>query len=180
MVVAEAVKAIGININVEVYDNATLKEYRDDPTKYDIFSSGLSDKNDPSEVVFLDAAWSGFWDNAEKDALVEQLAGAVDFEDRYDIWEQICELIYQEVPNITFGERINPIVYQKDVHNIFDTKQKLFWNTGWRVRAEVSRNNGRRHLEGRYARPSPPFCLFSLTSSGVKFRRAGPGSLKTE
>ena len=129
MVVAEAVKAIGININVEVYDNATLKEYRDDPTKYDIFSSGLSDKNDPSEVVFLDAAWSGFWDNAEKDALVEQLAGAVDFEDRYDIWEQICELIYQEVPNITFGERINPIVYQKDVHNIFDTKQKLFWNT---------------------------------------------------
>ena len=129
MVVAEAVKPIGIAINVEVYDNATLKEYRDDPTKYDIFSSGLSDKNDPSEVVFLDAAWAGFWDSEEKNALVDQLTDAVDFEDRYAIWEQICELIYEEVPNITFGERINPIVYQKYVHNIFDTKQKFFWNT---------------------------------------------------
>ena len=129
MVVAEAVKAIGISVDVQVYDNATLKEYRDDPEKYDMFSTGLSDKNDPSEVVFLESGWAGFWDSEAKNALVDQLSSAVDFEDRYAIWEQICELIYEEVPNITFGERINPIVYQKYVHNIFDTKQKFFWNT---------------------------------------------------
>lgn len=129
MVVAEAVKPIGINMDVQVYDNATLKEYRDDPTKYDMFSSGLGDKNDPSEVVFLDSAWAGFWDSEAKNALVEELSNAVEFEDRYAIWEEICQLVYEEVPNITFGERINPIVYQKYVHNLFDTKQKFYWNT---------------------------------------------------
>ena len=45
------------------------------------------------------------------------------------IWEEICQLVYEEVPNITFGARINPIVYQKYVHNLFDTKQKFYWNT---------------------------------------------------
>lgn len=129
MVVAEAVKPIGINMDVQVYDNATLKEYRDDPTKYDMFSSGLGDKNDPSEVVFLDSAWAGFWDSEAKNALVEELSNAVDVEDRYAIWEEICQLVYEEVPNITFGERINPVVYQKYVHNLFDTKQKFYWNT---------------------------------------------------
>ena len=129
MVVAEAVKPIGINMDVQVYDNATLKEYRDDPTKYDMFSSGLGDKNDPSEVVFLDSAWAGFWDSEAKNTLVEELSNAVDVEDRYAIWEEICQLVYEEVPNITFGERINPIVYQKYVHNLFDTKQKFYWNT---------------------------------------------------
>lgn len=129
MVVADAVKPIGITMDVQVYDNATLKEYRDNPERYDMFSSGLGDKNDPSEVVFLDSSWAGFWDSDEKNALVEELAGAVEFEDRYAIWEEICQLVYEEVPNITFGERINPIVYQSYVHNLFDTKQKFYWNT---------------------------------------------------
>lgn len=129
MVVAEAVKPAGIKIDVQVYDNATLKEYRGNPEKYDMFSSGLSDKNDPSEVVFLEPTWAGFWDSPEKDALVEQLASAVEYEERYAIWEQICQLIYEQVPNITFGERINPIVYQKNIHDLFDTKQKFYWNT---------------------------------------------------
>lgn len=129
MVVAEAVKDVGINMDVQVYDNSTLKEYRDDPTKYDIFSGGLSDKDDPTQVVFLNSSWAGFWENDERDRLVEQLSQETDFDTRYAIWTDICKLIYEEVPNITFGERINPIVYRSNVHNIFDTKQKYYWNT---------------------------------------------------
>ena len=129
LLVAESVKPIGIKIDVQMYDNSTLKEYRDDPTKYDIFSGGLSDKADPTQVVFLNPEWAGFWDNAEKDRLVEQLAQETDFDARYAIWTDICKLIYEEVPNITFGERINPIVYCSNVHNIFDTKEKYYWNT---------------------------------------------------
>ena len=129
MLVAESVKPIGITIDVQMYDNSTLKEYRDDPTKYDIFSGGLGDKADPTQVVFLNPDWAGFWDNAEKDRLVEELSQETDFDARYAIWTDICKLIYEEVPNITFGERINPIVYRGNIHNIFDTKEKYYWNT---------------------------------------------------
>lgn len=129
MVVAEAVKPIGINIDVQVYDNSTLKEYRSNADKYDIFSGGLGDKDDPTQVVYLDPTWPGFWQNDEKEALVKQLSSETDFDTRYKIWTEICKLCYEEVPNITFGERINPIVYRSNVHNIFETKQKYYWNT---------------------------------------------------
>ncbi|HWQ59428.1 MAG TPA: ABC transporter substrate-binding protein [Clostridia bacterium] len=129
IVVAQMVQQIGITMDVQVYDNATLKEYRDDATKYDIFSSGLSSKVDPTQVVFLDSSWAGFWSNERKDELCAQLASETDYEKRYAIWQELYALVYEEVPNISFGERINPIVYRSNVHNIFDTLQKFYWNT---------------------------------------------------
>ncbi len=129
IVVAQMVKQIGIEMDVQVYDNPTLKQYRNDPTKYDIFSGGLGDKPDPTQVVWMDETWAGFWSNETKNELAEQLANETDFDKRYAIWTEICKLVYEEVPNITFGERINPVVYRNYVHNIFDTKQKYYWNT---------------------------------------------------
>ena len=77
----------------------------------------------------MDETWAGFWSNETKNELAEQLANETDFDKRYAIWTEICKLVYEEVPNITFGERINPVVYRNYVHNIFDTKQKYYWNT---------------------------------------------------
>lgn len=129
IVVAQMASQIGINIDVQVYDNATLREYRGDPTKYDMFSSGLTAKVDPTQISFMDETWAGFWSNDEKDALLETMSTTDDFDTRYNAWVQLQQLIYTEVPNITFGERISPIVTQKSVHNLFETTQKYYWNT---------------------------------------------------
>lgn len=125
----QMVEQIGINVDVQVYDNATLKEYRSDPTKFDIFSGGLTAKDDPTQIAFMDETWAGFWSNEKKDELLEIMTTTMDFDTRYDAWVELQKLLYEEVPNINFGERINPIVTQKNVHNLFETTQKYYWNT---------------------------------------------------
>ena len=129
ILVEQMVEQIGIQVDVQVYDNSTLKEYRSNPDKFDIFSAGMSAKNDPTQIAFMDESWAGNWSNDKKDALLDIMSGTDDFDTRYDAWVQLQQLIYEEVPNVTFGERINPIVTHKSVHNLFETTQKYYWNT---------------------------------------------------
>jgi len=129
ILVAQMAEQIGIKMDVQVYDNATMQEYRANPDKFDIFSGGLTAKTDPSQIAFMDETWPGFWANPEKDALLSEMSSTDDFNSRYSSWEALQRLIYTEVPNINFGERINPIVCRKNVHNLFETPQKYYWNT---------------------------------------------------
>ena len=129
IMVAQMAGEIGINIDVQSYDNATLKEYRSDPDKFDMFSGGLTAKMDPTQIAFMDDSWAGFWANEEKTRLLSAMSSSTDFDTRYAAWVDLQKLIYEEVPNITFGERINPIVCGADVHDIFKTTYKYYWNT---------------------------------------------------
>jgi len=60
---------------------------------------------------------------------MSKLTLAVDQNERKLIWEDICELIYEEVPAITFGERKSGAVMNKKVENFFKGDRKYFWNT---------------------------------------------------
>ena len=129
MVVAERVKAIGIVMDVQVYDNPTLRQYRDDQTKYDIFSGGLGYYDDPVLISLLSKTWAGFYDNAEKDEFMTQIANESDYETRYALWEKVTEILYTDLPVISFGERRSPTVFKSTIHDIFETTQKIYWNT---------------------------------------------------
>lgn len=129
IVVAQMVEQIGIKMDVQVYDNPTLKQYRNDPTKFDLFSAGMSAKDDPSQIAFMDETWAGFWSNSDKDTLLATMSETDDYDTRYAAWVEMSKLIYEEVPNITFGERISPIVSRSNVHDLFTTTQKYYWNT---------------------------------------------------
>lgn len=129
LMVKQMAGEIGINIDVQSYDNATLKEYRSDPDKFDMFSGGLTAKADPTQIAFMDDSWAGFWTNEDKTALLSEMSSTTDFDTRYAAWVNLQKLIYEEVPNITFGERINPIVCRANVHDIFKTTNKYYWNT---------------------------------------------------
>ena len=63
------VKPAGIVIDIQVYDNATLKDYRMDPDKFDMFSSGLSEKVDPTQIAFFEDGWAGFYKSGKKDPI---------------------------------------------------------------------------------------------------------------
>ncbi|MCR4805291.1 MAG: hypothetical protein K5981_06505 [Clostridia bacterium] len=127
--VAQFAGEIGITIDVQSYDNATLKEYRSNPDMFDIFSGGLTAKADPTQIAFMDDSWAGFWKNEKKTELLDTMSSTTDFDTRYAAWVDLQKLIYEEVPNITFGERINPIVCRANVHDIFETTNKYYWNT---------------------------------------------------
>jgi peptide/nickel transport system substrate-binding protein len=129
LVVQQMVKPIGITIDVQVFDNATLQQFRNQPDKFDIFSGGLGAKDDPTLIAFLEDGWAGFYTSPKQTEYYDKLASETDFGVRYQTWVELTKVLYEELPVITFGERLNPVVSRARVHNLFDTTQKYYWNT---------------------------------------------------
>ena len=129
MVVAENARAIGINIDVQVFDNPTLRQFRSDPTRFEMFSGGLGPYVDPALVPYLDPSWPTRWNSPRKEEAVTRLNAVTDFETRLAIWKEISEIMHDELPVITFGERRNPVVFRNNVYNLFTAIEKTYWNT---------------------------------------------------
>ena len=129
LMIQQMVKPIGIEIDLQVYDNPTLQQYRNQPDKFDIFSAGLTAKVDPSLVAFMEEGWAGFYSSEKKSRYYDVLVTETDFETRRKAWEDMTKVIYEELPLITFGERTVGVVTRANVHNLFDTTEKYYWNT---------------------------------------------------
>ena len=52
-------RQIGINVVLQVLDNATLKQLRRDSNEYRFFSAGFTAKVAPSLIAFMDEGWPG-------------------------------------------------------------------------------------------------------------------------
>lgn len=128
LAVSDMVKAAGIAMDIQVYDNATLKEYRMNPDKFDMFSCALGEKVDPTQIAFLEDGWAGFYKSEKKDELLAKMSAETNFDKRYEYWQELTKLLYEDLPNITFGERRVVEVKRKSVHDTFDTVQKYYWN----------------------------------------------------
>jgi peptide/nickel transport system substrate-binding protein len=99
----QQLKAAGLNVDVQVVDQATLISRRTDPTKYDLFSSGIPTYADPVLLPYLQETFAGGWKNAQRDALLAKLSTEPDPAARKAAWDELQELIWTEVPFLKFG-----------------------------------------------------------------------------
>ncbi len=130
LLASDMMRQIGINVELTVVDNATLNDMRSDPKQYSMFSCGLTPKSDPTQIAFIASdKWAGGYASEGKTELVRKLLSTPGKEERIAQWKELSELLYEEVPVITFGERRNAIVTRDNIHNIFDGEKKFYWNT---------------------------------------------------
>ncbi len=123
------VKPAGIKIDLQVYDNPTLQQYRTQHDKYDIFSAGLTAKLDPTLISIMDDTWCGAYASPKKSKYAAILQNEGDFKVRYKAWKDLTKVFYEELPFITYGERRVAIVARSNVHGMFTTTTKYYWNT---------------------------------------------------
>ncbi len=101
----QQLEQVGFVIDLQVYDWATVIEYQGNPELWDINTTGISFKPDPTMVFVLQLCTAaGFWCSDESTALLDQLQTESDFEVRYGIWEQLQQLFYEEVGAIKLGD----------------------------------------------------------------------------
>jgi peptide/nickel transport system substrate-binding protein len=106
----QELKKLGFDIDLQVVDAATLTGERTDPTKYDLFSSGIPTYADPLLLPYLQDTFPGGWKDPAKTALLASLASSSDPKARKASWDELQELVYQDVPFITFGAISNGVV----------------------------------------------------------------------
>lgn len=119
---------LNLNVEVQVVDWATLNDLRAQPDAYDIFSTALTLKPDPTMIAFVTPNWPGWWDTPRKNELVARLTTEVDPDERLRIWQETEALIYEEVPAIKFGDKAGTVGARADVRNVWTGPAQHYWN----------------------------------------------------
>jgi peptide/nickel transport system substrate-binding protein len=123
----------GFNVDLQVYDWATLVSRRANPKLWDIFISNHCFYPDPDLYTIMDPNYPTHWNTPEKEALRVAFQSATSFEERYAIWEKLQALMYEQVPYIKVGDcwalsvaRAAVKGFDESVHPII--VRPYFWN----------------------------------------------------
>jgi peptide/nickel transport system substrate-binding protein len=127
---AAQLKEAGFNVDLQVFDWATVLDRRGKPDMYDAFVTGHGFVPDPSLITILSAQYPGWWDSPEKNDLVAKLNSTTQAAARKQVWDKLQELIYTQVPVIRVGqERLFDVASAKLV-NMWPSVWPNFWNVG--------------------------------------------------
>jgi peptide/nickel transport system substrate-binding protein len=98
----------GFETEMMVVDWATLNEQREDPGAWDLFTTVITFRIDPVMFPFMmGTSWPGWWGTDQKVELTGQLQQETEFDERFEIWEELQELFYEEVPLIKIADQFN-------------------------------------------------------------------------
>lgn len=127
-VAAEYLKMAGFNVDLGVFDWATLVQRRAEPGLWDIFITHSPFLPDPSLIAPLPASYPGWWASEEKERLLSALNAEVDMEKRLQIWADFQKLIYEEVPFYKVGDFSALAAKSPKLENFEASPWPYFWN----------------------------------------------------
>ncbi|MBS3766373.1 ABC transporter substrate-binding protein [Candidatus Bipolaricaulota bacterium] len=131
IVLATQLRKAGFNVDLQVYDWATVTSRRTDPDAWDLFFTWHGFVPDPVLYTFMSPTYPGWWDTPEKEELVAELTRTVDPEERQEIWSQLQELLYEQVPIVKQGDAYTYNIASPDIEGLEDTS--LIWPKFWGI-----------------------------------------------
>jgi len=131
VVIESQLKKAGFNIDFQIYDWATLVARRVQPKLWDLFQTAHGFVPDPILYTMMSDVYPGWWTTERKTKLTNEFTQAVDPKQRKAIWDQIQELLYEEVPICKTGDRYRYDISSPKVQGIGETQ--LIWPKMWGV-----------------------------------------------
>ena len=108
MVGKQQLEEVGFTVDLQVYDWATVVDMVKDPEVWDIYTTGINFRSDPVMIApFQPCEWNGWWCSDAAIELMDTLKRESDFDTRYDAWEQLQQLFYDEVGLIKLGDQLS-------------------------------------------------------------------------
>lgn len=129
IVLAEQLKSAGFNVDLQIYDWATLSSKRSDPKQWDLFFTHHGFVPDPVLYTVISDTYPGWWTTDEKHDLVKKFTETMDDEKRIKIWEEIQTLIYEQIPIIKTGDIFMYDIYSPKVKGL--SEMSLIWPKLW-------------------------------------------------
>lgn len=128
---SQQLEAAGFTVELEIYDWATLLERRTDPELWDVLTTGISFKPDPSMLSILQlGTWPGWWESEPSMTAFNTMQSELEFEARFAAWEGLQQLFYEEVPMIKTGDSNAVTAVSTQVQGLTTQTQLgvAFWN----------------------------------------------------
>jgi peptide/nickel transport system substrate-binding protein len=132
IVAQQQLEAVGITVDLQVMDWATVLERRAKPEAWDMFGTGHGFVPDPSQISYVGQMnqYPGWWSSESSLELASQLLAEAEFEQRMPIFEKIQEAHYTEIPAIKIGDSSN-VSFRSEAVGGWDPQFERgvkFWN----------------------------------------------------
>jgi peptide/nickel transport system substrate-binding protein len=122
-------EAIGMKVDMQLVDWATLVQHRSKPELWDIFITGHDTGNHPLLQPFMQASWPGWWESQEKDRLFSALFAEADAKKSQELVDDMERLVMDEVPYIKIGDYYGLRGTRKELKGYVNPAHFFFWNT---------------------------------------------------
>jgi peptide/nickel transport system substrate-binding protein len=121
----------GFNIDLQVYDWATLIEKRAQPDQWDMFFTHHGFVPDPILISVINDSYPGWWATPEKAALKAKFTASSNPAERQAIWAELQALIYEQVPTMKTGDVYTYNIASPALKGLADAT--LIWPSFWNV-----------------------------------------------
>ncbi len=128
LVYSEQLEAVGVEVDLQVMDWATLVATRSQRDAWDIFVTGHPTFNHPVLQVFLDETWPGWWDSEQKDELISGIMGEPDPDVQMEYIEELQQLIYDDASFMMTCEYAEFRAYRNRLAGYQEPADWFFWN----------------------------------------------------
>lgn len=130
VVAQEQLKALGLNVELEVYDWATVLEKRQNPDVYDIFTSGWALRPTPVQYPFLESAsaWPGWTNSEEIDNAILNIRNAKSAEEAKEHTINLQTAFWEYLPIIKVGNSTEITGYRSSVKGFEYLVGPILWN----------------------------------------------------
>jgi peptide/nickel transport system substrate-binding protein len=132
IVAKQQLESIGIKIDFQVTDWATVLKNRADPNAWEIFGTGHGFVPDPSQISYVGQMnqYPGWWSSESSLKLAADLLAESDFDKRKGLFDQIQSAAYTEIPAIKIGDSSN-VSFRSEAVGGWDPQFERgvkFWN----------------------------------------------------
>lgn len=121
----------GFNIDLQVYDWATLIQKRAQPDQWDLFVTHHGFVPDPILISVLNENYPGWWSTPEITELKAAFTATADPAKRQEIWADIQGLIYEQVPTMKTGDVYTYNIASPELEGL--ESSTLVWPHFWNV-----------------------------------------------
>lgn len=130
VVIKEQLEAIGMKVNLEVFDWATVVESQGEPSAYDAFITGFGINTDPTQLLFLNSKneWAGWTESDKIDQLIEDIRASSTQEEAKSIYEELQLEIWDYLPILKLGDKNFLYAVNKNVEGFQDVIGMVLWN----------------------------------------------------
>lgn len=130
VVLEQQLSNIGMNVRLDVADDATTNERRNDADAYDMYINGWHLRPHPLQYPFLDSSteFPGWTDSAEIDRLLEEVNYATSQEEARAFTAELQEEIWDYLPLIKPGNRSIITSINNRVEGFNNFHGPILWN----------------------------------------------------
>jgi peptide/nickel transport system substrate-binding protein len=128
LIAKSQLEEIGLKVDLQVSDWATVVNRRSKPELWDAFSTAFVLSPEPTTSPQVLCDWPGWWCSPEKDGLLQAMTRELDVKKRFALWERVQTAFYADAARIKIGDYFRLDARRKDVQGYEPGPYMHFWN----------------------------------------------------